>query len=91
MAPLGGVIVINKSHSDASYQTDLTAQLETRGVTHLIVTGYMSQYCVDITVRRAVDLGYVGTLVADGHGTSDDGALRHDQITAHHNILVGKI
>lgn len=83
--------MINKSHSDASYQTDLTAQLETRGVTHLIVTGYMSQYCVDITVRRAVDLGYVGTLVADGHGTSDDGALRHDQITVHHNILLGKI
>ena len=53
--------MINKSHSDASYQTDLTAQLETRGVTHLIVTGYMSQYCVDITVRRSVDLGYVVT------------------------------
>ena len=83
--------MINKSHSDASYQTDLTAQLETRGVTHLIVTGYMSQYCVDITVRRAVELGYVVTLVADGHGTCDEGALRHDQITAHQNILLGKI
>ena len=91
VAPIRGDIVINKTHSDAFYQTDFTAQLEMRGVTHLIVTGFMSQYCVDITVRRAVDLGYVVPLVADGHGTSDDGALRHEQITAHHNILLGKI
>ena len=91
VAPIRGDIVINKTHSDAFYQTDFTAQLEMRGVTHLIVTGFMSQYCVDITVRRAVELGYVVTLVADGHGTSDDGALRHDQITAHHNLLLGKI
>ena len=83
--------MINKTHSDVFYQTDFTAQLETRGVTHLIVTGFMSQYCVDITVRRAVELGYVVTLVADGHGTCDEGALRHDQITAHQNILLGKI
>lgn len=91
VAPIRGDIVINKTHSDAFYQTDFTAQLETRGVTHLIVTGFMSQYCVDITVRRAVELGYVVTLVADGHGTCDEGALRHDQITAHQNILLGKI
>lgn len=83
--------MINKTHSDAFYQTDFTAQLEMRGVTHLIVTGFMSQYCVDITVRRAVELGYVVTLVADGHGTCDEGALRHDRITAHQNILLGKI
>lgn len=91
VAPIRGDIVINKTHSDAFYQTDFTPQLETRGATHLIVTGYMSQYCVDITVRRAVELGYVVTLVADGYGICDDGALRHDQITAHHNILLGKI
>ena len=54
-ASIRGDIVINKTHSDAFYQTDFTAQLETRGVTHLIVTGHMSQYCVNITVRRAVE------------------------------------
>ena len=86
-----GDIVVNKSHSDVFYQTDFTAQLETRGVMHLIVTGFMSQYCVDITVRRAVELGYIVTSVADGHGTRDEGTLRRDQITAHQNILLGKI
>ena len=59
-------------------------------MTHLIVTGYMAQYSVDITVRRAVDLGYVVTLIRDGHGPSDDGALCHYQISADHNTLVGK-
>ena len=91
VAPIEGYIVGNKSHSNAFYETDLTAQLEPRGERHLIVTGYMSHYGVDITVRRTVDLGYVVTLAGDGHGTSDDGALRHDQIAAHHNTLLSKV
>ena len=83
--------MVNKSHSDAFLDTDLTSQLEGRGVTHLVMIGYMSQYCVDITARRAVALGYCVTLVGDGHSTNDDGALRHDQIVAHHNNLLSKI
>ena len=70
--------MVNKFHSDAFLDTDLTYQLEARGVTHLVMTGYMSQYCVDITAGRAVALEYCVTLVGDGHGTTDDGALRHD-------------
>ena len=91
VASIRGDIVINESHSDAFYQTDLTAQLEMRGVTHLIVIDSINHYCVDITVRRGVDYGYVVTLVADGHGTRDNGALGHDQNTAHLNILLGTI
>ena len=90
-ASIRGDIVINKTQSDAFYQTDFTDQLKTRGVTYLIVTVHMSQFFFDITVRCAVELGYVVTLVADGYGTCDEGALRHDQITAHYNILLGKI
>ena len=41
--------------------------------------------------RRAVALEYCVTSVGDGHGTTDDGALRHDQIVAHHNNLLCKI
>ena len=82
--------MVNKSHSDSFLDTDLTSQLEARGLTHLVMTGYMSQYCVDITARRAVALEYCVTSVGDGHGTTDDGALRHDQIVAHHNNLLCK-
>lgn len=54
-------------------------------MTHLVVGGYMSQYCVDTTVRRAVSLGFDVTLVTDGHMTADSGTLQFSEIVAHHN------
>ena len=43
VAPIEDDIVVNKSHKDAFLDTDLTSQLEARGVTHLVMTGYMNQ------------------------------------------------
>ena len=60
-------------------------------MTHLVIAGYMSQYFVDITARRAVALRYLVTLVCDDHSTTHDGALRQDQIVAHHNNLLCKV
>lgn len=54
-------------------------------MTHLVVGGCMSQYCVDTTVRRAVSLGFDVTLVTDGHMTADSGTLQFSEIVAHHN------
>ena len=51
----------------------------------------MSQYCVDVTVRCALALGYFVTLFGDGHGPGDVVVLPHDEIAAHHNNLLCKI
>lgn len=88
IAPRPGEPVIAKTACDSFYETDLKAQLDQRGVTHLVIGGCMSQYCVDTTARRAVTLGYDVTLVADGHTTADSGALGFEQIIAHHNHLL---
>ncbi|MDK1374866.1 MULTISPECIES: cysteine hydrolase family protein [unclassified Sinorhizobium] len=85
IAPRENDVVVHKKSCDSFFETDLAERLAERSVTHLIVGGCMSQFCVDTTVRRAVTLGYDVTLVADGHLTADSGSLLFPEIVAHHN------
>ena len=55
---------------------------------YLIVTGCMTEYCVDTSARRAVSNGYDVTLVSDAHTTIDNKQLTAAQIIAHHNALL---
>jgi nicotinamidase-related amidase len=88
ITPAGGEPVIHKSACDSFFETTLAAELESRKIDKLIVAGCMTQYCVDTSVRRAVSLGYDVMLMADGHMTTDSGALTFEQIIAHHNALL---
>lgn len=88
IAPREGDIVVHKTACDAFFETDLSHQLNARGIDHLVIGGCMTQYCVDTTARRAVSQGYDVTLLGDGHMTGDRGDLTHEQIIAHHNLLL---
>src|SRR5712692_4459145 len=81
-------LIIRKRASDSFFETTLERDLESRGIKHLIVTGCMTEYCVDTTSRRAVSLGYDVTLVGDAHTTVDNKFLTAAQIIAHHNALL---
>lgn len=85
LAPRDGDVLVHKASSDSFHETDLGARLDELGISHLVVGGCMTQFCVDTTVRRAVSLGYDVTLVADGHTTADTANLAHADIIAHHN------
>jgi nicotinamidase-related amidase len=86
--PLRGEPVIRKKASDSFFETGLAEELETNEISHLIIVGGMTEYCVDTTCRRAVTLGYDVTLVADAHLTRDTPVLTASQIIAHHNLLL---
>ena len=88
IAPQPGESIIRKHACDAFFQTPLDGELAAANVRRLLVAGCMTQYCVDTTVRRAVSLGYDVVLASDGHMTVDSGALRFEQIIAHHNLLL---
>jgi len=88
IAPEAGDVVVHKTSCDSFFETDLEARLRAREITHLIIGGCMTQFCVDTTVRRAVSLGYDVTLIGDGHMTADRGGLTFDQIIAHHNATL---
>lgn len=83
--------VIHKRASDSFYQTSLHETLQARGIKRLVVTGAMTEYCVDTTCRRAASLDYDVVLVADGHLTGDNGILKAAQIVAHHNYVLANV
>ena len=85
IAPADGEMVIRKRASDSFHQTPLKSELDARGVSHLVVAGCRTQYCVDTTVRRATSMGYDVTLARDAHTTVDSEIFKASQIIAHHN------
>ncbi len=84
--------IIAKRSSDAFYATPLRSELDSRGITRLVVTGAESDKCIDSTARRALSLDYDVTLAADAHTTaSGNGVLSAEQIVAHHNATLADL
>ncbi|GCE47366.1 isochorismatase [Thermosporothrix hazakensis] len=88
IAPAPEEPVIRKQACDAFYETELEAELQKRHITHLIVTGGQTEYCVDSTTRSATAHHYDVTLVSDAHTTSDSSSFSAEQIIRHHNELL---
>src|SRR5262249_34429571 len=62
ISPIGDEIVISKTSSSVFISTNIDYVLGNLGVKHLIVSGVLTDQCVDSTVRDACDLGYLVTL-----------------------------
>jgi nicotinamidase-related amidase len=85
VAPVDGEAIVDKQSCSSFYDTPLQTMLDKTGISHLIVTGCMTEYCVDTACRHATALGFDVTLVSDGHTTLDNDLLKAEQIIAHHN------
>lgn len=71
IAPRTGDDVTVKTKSSAFHGTDFDAKLKRAGVSHLVITGMQSEYCVTSAIRGAYERGYGITLVSDAHSTFD--------------------
>lgn len=74
-----------KTACDAFFRTPLESALQARGVRHVIVTGYATDFCIDSTVRSACSKGFEVTVPADAHTTNDTPVLTAEQVRRHHN------
>jgi len=88
LKPADGEPIIRKRECDSFFETTLQQELEKRRISHLIVAGGMTEYCLDTTCRRATSLGYDVTLASDAHLTRDNGVLTAVNIIAHHNLVL---
>jgi ureidoacrylate peracid hydrolase len=77
IAPAEDEIVFRKTSSSAFISTNIDYVLRNLGVRSLIVSGIMTDQCVESAVRDACDLGYLVTLVTDACTTTS--AERHQQ------------
>jgi nicotinamidase-related amidase len=81
--------VVAKSYGDSFEATDLEAELASRGIGRLVVTGAQTDACVRSTLHGAFTRGYDTVLVGDAHTTEDLsewGAPPPDQVIAHTNL-----
>ena len=63
--PAAGEPVMTKHLPGSFTGTDLEKFLRKRGVERLLVSGFMTQMCVDTTARQAAHLGFAVTVLAD--------------------------
>lgn len=76
LAPVNDEILIPKTSSGVFNSTNIDYVLRNLGVRYLIVTGIMTDQCVDMAVRDAADRGYYVTCVADACAAASQ--ERHD-------------
>lgn len=66
VAPIENEIIISKTSSGGFEGTSLHYILRNLSIDQLIITGVLTNECVESTVRSAADLGYANILVEDG-------------------------
>ena len=69
VAPRAGETVITKAYPSSFEKTNLDAELKARGITDLVIVGFMTHVCVNSTARAAFNLGYRPTVVANATAT----------------------
>lgn len=79
---------VRKTVANAFHHTGLQTLLHQNDVQRLVVCGLQSEFCVDATVRGALEQGFAVALLSDAHSTVANGVLTAAQITAHHNATL---
>lgn len=63
--------VIVKHFPNSFRETDLLEYLQSRNIKNLVITGMMTDVCVESTTRAAFDFGFSNTIVGDATATRD--------------------
>ena len=79
LVPMNGEIRIHKRFNSSFEQTPLEETLARLGVTHIVLAGAATNWCIRATAYGALDRGYDVTLVKDAHTTEtielEDGSI----------------
>lgn len=69
LVPAPGELRIDKRHNSSFEQTSLEADLARLGITHLVLAGASTNWCIRATAYAALERGYDLTLLSDAHTT----------------------
>jgi len=71
LAPREGEVRVHKQYESSFESTTLESELAARHVSHIVLAGAASNWCIRATAYGALDRGYDLTLVKDAHTTSN--------------------
>jgi ureidoacrylate peracid hydrolase len=80
IAPREDEIIFDKTSASVFNSTAIDSVLRRMGIGQLVVTGIVTDGCVELSARDAADRGYAVTLIADGCAASTPEA--HDDALA---------
>lgn len=78
--------VIEKTSWDAFLNTSLEDVLNELNITHLVLAGMQTEYCLDTSLRCGYSKGFEFTVIGDVH-TTVDAHLKAEAIITHHNNI----
>jgi bifunctional isochorismate lyase/aryl carrier protein len=79
-------MIINKTEYDAFFKTRLNFYLKRYNIKNLIITGVLTNLCVDTTARSAFMKGYEVTVLADATATYNLEFQKASLLTLSHGI-----
>lgn len=88
--PLPDEPIITKNVNSAFIGTDLKRQLDSQGITTLVIIGITTNHCVSTTTRMAGNFGYETYLISDATATFDRVGIngeKYDSETVHLTAL----
>ena len=71
---------VNKTFSNAFWQTELDAILKSEGVDCLVISGFSVEQCVLFTYNGAIERGYNSFLLQNGVAGFDDDEVKRIQL-----------
>jgi ureidoacrylate peracid hydrolase len=90
LAPLPGEVILDKTTSNLFLSTNADFLLRNMGVDTLIMTGVVTNNCVESTTRGAGDLGYRVLLVGDACAAWTQEGHDHSLKHMHRNFAILK-
>jgi nicotinamidase-related amidase len=69
--PMEDEKVIVKHFPNSFRDTDLLNYLQSKNIKNLVITGMMTDVCVESTTRAAFDFGFINTVIGDATATRD--------------------
>lgn len=70
LSPAPGEPLVHKAFESSFENTSLEQELAARGVSHVLLAGAMTNWCIRATAYGALDRGYDLTLLKDAHTTA---------------------
>lgn len=80
VVPQNNDLVIEKNTPDSFYKTALQNKLKELNIENLIITGLMTEICIDTTIKSAYRLDYNISILKDGHSTYNNDKMNGKQI-----------
>lgn len=71
VSPLAGEKVIEKHFPNSFRETDLLQYLQSENIKDLVITGMMTDVCVESTTRASFDFGFNNMIIGDATATRD--------------------